>query len=195
LRIKETGVADKIRYYLIRNPFNSSGESRYTARMQKNGLLYQEELIGEMLKKRTSLTRQNIIAVLDLLKETVAEQVLRGNAVHTDLFRADVSIRGDFDSFDERFDDSKHRVCLNMKASLDLKREILRRAEVKAGNALSPENPSSARKNCSVQPSRFPDSGALCRSLEAIREKQDDLDAFPDDSGGRLTDQGRFKAS
>ncbi|MBN2628712.1 MAG: hypothetical protein JXA95_18760 [Spirochaetales bacterium] len=86
----------KIPCFLMKNPFNSPGQSRYVAKVKKPGILYQEDLIDAMLYKNTTLTRQDILGVLDLMRETVREKTMSGYSVHTDLFRAGVRIKGDF---------------------------------------------------------------------------------------------------
>jgi hypothetical protein len=118
----------KIPYFLMKNPFNSPGQSRYVAKVKKPGILYQEDLIDAMLYKNTTLTRQDILGVLDLMRETVREKTMSGYSVHTDLFRAGVSIKGDFTSFVDRFDKKRHRVCVNMKAALDFQKDIAKEA-------------------------------------------------------------------
>ncbi len=120
----------KIQYYLLPNSFNSPEDTRLVAKVKKPGILDQEDLIHAMLYKNTTLTRQDILCVLDLMRETVGEKILAGYSVHTDLFRAGVSIRGDFSSHGEKFDRKKHRVCVNMNASLELQRKLAARAAV-----------------------------------------------------------------
>ncbi len=124
----------KIPYYLLKNSFNSSGQVRYIAKVKKPGILDQEDLIHAMLYKNTTLTRQDILGVLDLMRETIAEKILSGYSVHTDLFRAGVSIRGDFTSPADRFDKKRHQVCVNMKPSLDIQRNTAARAAVERVN-------------------------------------------------------------
>jgi len=125
---------EKIQYYLTNNPFDSSSPSakqnRYIAKVKKQGIVYQEELVEEMLKKNTSLTRQDILAVISLMKESLMEKIHRGYAVHTELFRAGTSIKGDFKSLSDKFDPEKHRLCFSMKAPLDLQKEIESQAAV-----------------------------------------------------------------
>jgi len=126
---------EKMQFYLTKNPFDSSSEAgsaeRFVAKVKKQGIIYQDDLVQEMLKKNTSLSRHDINAVLSLLKESVQDQIQKGYFVHTDLFRAGFSIKGDFQSGWEKFDPQKHRVCVTMKAALDFQKELERNAEVK----------------------------------------------------------------
>lgn len=121
----------KIQYYLKRNPFSSGKkEKRFIGKIKTRGILYQEDLIDVMLAKNTTVTRQDILIVLDLLRESFTEQIMMGNLVYTDLFRSGLSMKGDFDSHGDVFDRKRHQVCLNLKPSLNLQRLLARKASL-----------------------------------------------------------------
>ncbi len=120
----------KIKYYLTKNTFEAPKGKGYVARVEKPGILYQEDLINAMAGNNTVFSRQDIRCVLDLMNETVQEKVFSGYSVYTDLFRADVSIRGGFESPDDRFDPQRHHVAVNMKASLAFKKRATRKSQV-----------------------------------------------------------------
>ena len=82
------------------------------------------------LGKNTTVTRQDMIVVLDLLKETVLEQILSGFPVKTDLFKANVSIRGGFKNGYDEYDRTRHNVCVNMNSTMDFRKELAFRASV-----------------------------------------------------------------
>ena len=119
-----------IDFYLRENHLSTSEENRYMANVVKKRTVEQEELVDIMLGKNTTVTRQDMIVVLDLLKETVMEQILSGYPVKTDLFKANVSIRGGFlNSYDE-YSKSRHAVCVNMNSNTDFRKELAFRAKV-----------------------------------------------------------------
>ncbi|MDC7220995.1 MAG: DNA-binding domain-containing protein [Spirochaetales bacterium] len=120
-----------IKYYLTDNPFNSPGEERLVARVKKDGILDQEDLIEAMIKKRALFPRQVLMGVFSLMRETIMEQILDGNSVYTDIFRVDTSIKGDFTNHDDRFDRDKHKVAVNFKAALDFQKDVRKRAKLK----------------------------------------------------------------
>ncbi len=120
----------KIEFYLSENHLSTSEENLYKALIKKKKPVRQEELIEIMQGKNTTVTRQDMIVVLDLFKETVTEQILSGFPVHTDLFKADVSIRGGFASTTDLFDAKKHRVCVNMNGADKFKKNLVERAQV-----------------------------------------------------------------
>ncbi|MDC7223597.1 MAG: DNA-binding domain-containing protein, partial [Spirochaetales bacterium] len=61
----------KINYYLRENPLSNSEENLFTAQVKNAITLDQEGLIDAMLGKNTTVTRQDILVVLDLFEETV----------------------------------------------------------------------------------------------------------------------------
>ncbi|MDC7219450.1 MAG: DNA-binding domain-containing protein [Spirochaetales bacterium] len=119
-----------IDYYLRENYLSTSEENRYMANVVKKKTVEQEELINIMLGKNTTVTRQDTLVVMDLLKETVMEQILSGFPVKTDLFKANVSIRGSFVSSDDSFDSTRHKVCVNIKPADDFKADLIKNAQV-----------------------------------------------------------------
>ena len=130
----------KISYYLSENPLTTSEENPYMARVKTKDTLNQDDLIRAMLKKNTTVTRQDIIVVLDLLRESVKEQILDGFNLVTDLFKTRVSIKGGFQSTADEFDKNRHRVCVNLTASSDFQSDLAYSAQVEATdpNAQSP---------------------------------------------------------
>jgi len=120
----------KMNYYLRKNPLAGENDSPYMARVARKETLRQDDVIARMLRKNTTVTRQDILVVLDLLKETVMEEALSGNPIIMDLFKIQSGIRGGFASWDDEFDLSRHRLNLNMNASVDFKKEFLKSAEL-----------------------------------------------------------------
>ena len=118
----------KISYYLRKNPLPTIEGNRYMARIDQNKTLRQEDIIRLMLGKNTTVTRQDIIVVLDLLKETVKEQILLGNPVITELFKARLGIRGVFESATDEFDGNRHRAALNFCATGEFRKDLLHSA-------------------------------------------------------------------
>ncbi|MDC7222764.1 MAG: DNA-binding domain-containing protein [Spirochaetales bacterium] len=120
----------KINYYLRENPFSTSDKNLFTAQVKNAITLDQEGLIDAMLGKNTTVTRQDILVVLDLFEEIVKENILSGYAIKTNLFKAKVSIKGGFTSSKDEFDSSRHKVCVNLNGSADFKRDLLNNASV-----------------------------------------------------------------
>ena len=118
----------KISYYLRKNPLPTMEGTQYMARIDQNKTLRQNDIIRLMLGKNTTVTRQDIIVVLDLLKETVKEQILMGNPVIMELFKARLGIKGVFDSTTDEFDQARHQPCLNFSATGEFRKDLLNSA-------------------------------------------------------------------
>ena len=121
---------NRINYFLRKNPLTSSDENLYMASVGKKDTQRQKDVIEHMMKRNTTISRQDIMIVLDLLEETVMDLVLNGFPVITDLFKARMSIRGGFTSFDDEFDKGRHRMCLNLNPSKKFREEMERTATV-----------------------------------------------------------------
>lgn len=120
----------KMNYYLRKNPLAAESESPYMARVARKETLWQDDIISRMMKKNTTVTRQDILVVLDLMKETVMEEALTGNPIIMDLFKVQPGIRGGFLSAADEFDGTRHKVALNLNASADFRKDFIKTAEL-----------------------------------------------------------------
>ncbi|MDC7220915.1 MAG: DNA-binding domain-containing protein [Spirochaetales bacterium] len=120
----------KMNYYLRKNPLATENGSPYMARVARKETLWQEDIINRMMKKNTTVTYQDILVVLNLMKETVKEESLSGNPIIMDLFKIQPGIRGGFNSADDEFDRDRHKVILNMNPSKEFREDILQSSEL-----------------------------------------------------------------
>jgi len=114
----------RINYYLRKNPLATSEENQFMACMGKKDTLRQPEVVKHMMIRNTTVSRQDILIVLDLLKETITELVKDGFPVIMDLFKVRAGIRGGFSSLGDEFDENRHKLVLNLNASSTFKKEI-----------------------------------------------------------------------
>jgi len=114
----------RINYYLRKNPLATSENNQFMARISKKDTLRQAEVIKHMMKRNTTVSRQDIMIVLDLMKETVTDLVKDGYPVIMDLFKVRAGIRGGFTSLKDEFDMNRHRLALNLNASSEFKKDI-----------------------------------------------------------------------
>ena len=126
----------KILYSLRENPFSRGKEDKFIASMRTNEVLDKEDLIDAMLWKNTTLSRQDILAVMDLMRETVEEKIIEGHRVSTDFFKAGASIKGGFRTCTDRFDPKRHSIAVSLNASPQFCRDISLRAGVERINPL-----------------------------------------------------------
>ena len=120
----------KIHYYLRENPLTTGDENRFMAGIDKKETLTQERLITLMTSKNTTVSRQEIRIVTDLMKEVLQEQILTGCSVCTDLFNARLSIKGGFTDIDDEFDNRRHHIRLNLTASAKFKKDLIHNASL-----------------------------------------------------------------
>jgi hypothetical protein len=113
-----------IRYALRQNKLVSEGAENDCARVRRVGTIDQGDPVELMTGKNTTVTRQDIIVVLDLCREVLHEQLLAGNAINTDVIKAVATIRGTFASSDDEFDRSQHSIGLSVSANNSFARKI-----------------------------------------------------------------------
>ncbi|WP_028974437.1 DNA-binding domain-containing protein [Spirochaeta cellobiosiphila] len=115
-----------INYYLRPNYLPTRSSNNYCAKVQYKDTLNQQDLIYKMSHHNTTVTRQDILAVLDLLNEVVREQLLLGHSLVTDLFKTRTSIRGGFAHKEECFQKDKHEVLIHISPSTKIRKSFTR---------------------------------------------------------------------
>ncbi|MCB0175300.1 MAG: hypothetical protein KDJ97_32650, partial [Anaerolineae bacterium] len=95
----------------------TNGKEQYRATVLTKETYTLNDVIDRMVEQNTTLTRQDIMAVLDLFFYTVMMLVLEGNSVLTPLVNLGVSIAGNFRSADDTFDRKRHKVKARVNAS------------------------------------------------------------------------------
>ncbi|MCB0211479.1 MAG: DUF4469 domain-containing protein [Anaerolineae bacterium] len=117
-----------IPYGLYKNKL-TNGKEQYRAIVLTNGTYNLDGVIDRMLKQGTTLTRQDIIAVLDLFFRTVMMLVLEGYSVLTPLVNLGVSIAGNFSSQDDSYDKKRHTAKARVNANKAFKDVVERDAQ------------------------------------------------------------------
>ncbi|MDC7218450.1 MAG: DUF3622 domain-containing protein, partial [Spirochaetales bacterium] len=59
---------NKINYYLRKNPLTTSEENKFMANISQKDTQWQEGVIEHMMKRNTTISKQDIVIVLDLMK-------------------------------------------------------------------------------------------------------------------------------
>ena len=77
-----------------------------------------------MAKRNTTVSRQDIIVVLDLYEEIIAEQLYTGNSVSTSFFNAYMGIKGWFGSDEEDFTQGKQELKMSMSMNPRFKKRL-----------------------------------------------------------------------
>ncbi|MBN1647528.1 MAG: hypothetical protein JW874_05800 [Spirochaetales bacterium] len=87
-------------------------------------VLNNEALIGEIVSRNTTVTRQEALAVIDLYEQLIKEHLGKGNTISTGLFRADISMIGQFASRSEKIDYGTHRARVVFRPAKKLNKEV-----------------------------------------------------------------------
>lgn len=107
-------------YTLYKNGL-TSGSNDHVARVLKVTSHDTESIISHMSAKGTTLTRTDILAVLNSFFETMEEFIAKGETINTDLFKVSFSISGVFNDATDVFDKTRHSVKINLSSGKMLK--------------------------------------------------------------------------
>ena len=112
-------------YYIVENQMTEP--SSWTAIPAAIASLDKEALISEIINRGSTLTRTDILAVLNATEEVVVKASLNGMTVNLPLFNTMFSISGIFDGTGDFFDENRHKFNINL-----VKGVLLRDAEKKS---------------------------------------------------------------
>jgi len=96
-----------------------------------------DAIFNEMMKRGTLLTKTDILAVLNLYEETIADILSSGNTVTTPLFNTSFSISGVFEGAMDSFDPSRHKLNINLTKGT-MSRDAEKRVKLEKTNAVAP---------------------------------------------------------
>ena len=120
-----------IQYYLKENPFCTDDSNRYAATVKRKEVLRQDQIVTLMTRKNTTISREEIMLVLSQYKQVVIQQLQAGYPVITDLFQAQVTIRGGFVDGNDEFDTRRHYVNMSLSPNNNLRKELNRTTTVR----------------------------------------------------------------
>ena len=113
-----------IRFSLRNNKLQGKDTAPYTAQVRLGRTVGLEEIIETMAKRNASVSRQEIIVVLDLMRDVITDILLAGNSAVTDLFNVRVSLGGGFETAEDEYSADKNTVNVRMRAAAGLKRAV-----------------------------------------------------------------------
>jgi len=126
-----------LKYSLVENLLTDRPDD-YSAIAYSITSLDKEAIITHMLNRGTTLTRTDILAVLNSFEETIISALLDGYSVTLPLFNTSFSISGVFDSPSDSFDGNRHKFNINLTKGLKL-REIESKIKFEKTNVASPQ--------------------------------------------------------
>jgi hypothetical protein len=84
----------------------------------------QNDIVDRVMNIGAGLTRSDVVSVLEAEKQVIGTIIAEGGAVNTELFNAFPSISGVFDSPDEAFNHSKHKINIKLHPGVVLRSAV-----------------------------------------------------------------------
>jgi hypothetical protein len=104
-----------VKYYLTQNPLTEAPDD-FAAHVESVESHDKKSIAARMLQRGTLATQTDIVAILNLLEETLADITREGGIINLPLFRTVLSISGKFNSPLDSFDPTRHRMVVNTVA-------------------------------------------------------------------------------
>jgi len=168
-----------IRFSLTANRLTGSDENPYKAVVRSYKTIGNEEMIADLAAMNASVSRQEILVVLDLMKAVIRKYLLAGFNVNTDLFNARVTVTGGFSSEEEEYDPARHAARVRMVPAADLKKGVARDARFEKTRADEPApKPDSVydfatlSRNATVSPGHVAEVKGLYLDCDSADETQ-----------------------
>lgn len=112
-----------IKYYLQPNPITPDPNDQ-SARVVSNQVHDLESITKEMLKRGSTVTEADVLAVLKVFFEVVTDEVAEGNNVNLPLVNIKPSVNGVFTSATDSFDASRHITKASITAGILLNQKM-----------------------------------------------------------------------
>jgi len=126
-----------LKYSLVENLLTERPDD-YSAQTHSIASLDKEAIISRMLQRGTSLTRTDILAVLNSFEETVVDLHLQGYTITHPLLNTSFSISGVFESPMDSFDGNRHKLNINLTKGV-LLREAEKNVKFEKTNSPAPQ--------------------------------------------------------
>lgn len=117
-----------VRYGLMENLLTDDPND-YRAVTTDNETDTEEDIVDDMVERGSTVTRADIVSVLEEYRASIRRRVAMGRNISTPLFEAYHTISGVFNGPNDNFDRSRHQVKLSMNPGKVLK-EVMSSVEV-----------------------------------------------------------------
>ncbi|MGL4982052.1 MAG: DUF4469 domain-containing protein [Treponemataceae bacterium] len=107
--------------YSLRKNLLDKKELSYMAQVSEDHSCSNEQLITLMANRGTTITRSDIVAVLQLYEEVLGELISSARPINTSIINTHYSIKGKFEGMDDSFDHSRHTIAMNVSLGVGLK--------------------------------------------------------------------------
>lgn len=102
--------------HLTNNPNDHRGMVKHSRSLS------QADLIDDMIRRGSTVTRADALATLENYEAAVARALSRGYRINTPLINYSLSISGTFTSHEDYFDPTRHKLHINCNRGLRLKK-------------------------------------------------------------------------
>ncbi|MGQ1892050.1 DNA-binding domain-containing protein [Thermophagus sp. OGC60D27] len=109
-----------VKYGLVENLLTDDPND-YRAVTTDNETDTEEDIVDDMVERGSTVTRPDILSVLEEYKASIRRRIAMGRNVNTPLFEAYHTISGVFNGLDDTFNRSRHKVKLSMNPGKVLK--------------------------------------------------------------------------
>ena len=110
--------------YCLRENLLTAAPDDYMAQVTDSQVFTLEDVIDRMVKRGTTVTRTDLVAIMQLYTQECSFIVEEGGTLNTPLINTSMSISGVFDGADDAFDKKRHTVNLNINAGTALKTAV-----------------------------------------------------------------------
>jgi hypothetical protein len=109
-----------LRFGLVENHLTDDPDD-YSAMVTDNDTVTDDQIIDDMVERGSTVTKADILSVLEEYGASIQRYLRNGYQVNTDLFRLYPSISGVFHGRNDSFDRSRHQIKLSLNAGSRLK--------------------------------------------------------------------------
>ena len=121
--------------YCLRENLLTPAPDDYMAQVTDSQVFTLEDVIDRMVKRGTTVTRTDLVAIMQLYTQECSFIVEEGGTLNTPLINTSMSISGVFEGADDAFDKKRHTVNLNINAGTALKTAVGKVKTVKTETA------------------------------------------------------------
>lgn len=129
-QLKKGVITVTIKYNLHKNHLPNGAEA-YRARVEYVGVVDLEAVLNRMVLQHSTITRADMLAVFEEFLVALLQLLLDGMRVVTPFGEFGLTIKGSFESAQDKFQASRHQIELVLKPGKRLEREFKRQARAR----------------------------------------------------------------
>jgi len=111
-----------MKYALYPNTLRTAKKDSYLAKIITNGTTNLDDIIERMCNRSAGITKAEALGALTLFFEEVESSLTEGNTVNLPIVKIKPSIKGQFNNYDEKFNNGNHQLEFSVSSGEVLKR-------------------------------------------------------------------------